>query len=106
MGDRLYGCDDCLDACPPGVRLLERSSEHRGQVDIAWVLNAEDDALLEAFDRFYLPRRRPDVLRRNALVAAGNSGRRDLIEVVRPYTEHEDPILAEHARWAFERLIP
>ncbi len=106
MGDRLYGCDDCLDACPPGVRLLQRSGEHRGQVDIAWVLNAEDDELLEAFDRFYLPRRRPGVLRRNALVAAGNSGRRDLIEVVRPYTEHEDPILVEHARWAFERLTP
>jgi epoxyqueuosine reductase len=104
VGDRLYGCDDCLQACPPGSRLLERSTAPRGRVDLVWILEASDDELLESFDRFYLPRRRPDILRRNALVAAGNVGDDTLIPVVESYTRHDDPVLAEHAAWALARL--
>jgi epoxyqueuosine reductase len=105
MADRIYGCDDCLDACPPGTRLLDRSTERRGRVDLAWLLTASDDELLESFDRFYLPRRRPDILRRNALVAAGNDGDPTLAGIVETYMTHPDPILAEHATWARRRLV-
>lgn len=104
MGDRIYGCDDCLDACPPGERLADRAAEHRGRVDLRWLLEASDEELLAEFDRFYLPRRRPTVLRRNALVAAGNSGLAELASVVSPYLTHPDPVLAEHAGWAMEAL--
>jgi epoxyqueuosine reductase len=104
MGDRIYGCDDCLDACPPGVRLADTAVEPRGRVDLRWLLEASDDELLSEFDRFYLPRRKPTVLRRNALVAAGNSGVAALSDVVAPYVGSDDPVLAEHAAWAMERL--
>jgi epoxyqueuosine reductase len=104
MGDRIYGCDDCLDACPPGGRLADRAAQPRGRVELRRLLEASDEALMSEFSRFYLPRRKPTVLRRNALVATGNSGRADLASTVAGYLQHEDPVLAEHARWALRRL--
>lgn len=104
MGDRIYGCDDCLDACPPGVRLADAAVRRRGRVDLRWLLEASDEEVLAEFARFYLPRRRPTVLRRNALVAAGNAGVPELADAVARYLDHDDPVLAEHASWAFDRL--
>lgn len=104
MGDRIYGCDDCLDACPPGGRLAAAAVEERGRVDLRWLLEASDDELMARFSRFYLPRRKPTVLRRNALVAAGNSGVAGLVSAVEPYLADEDPMLREHAAWALARL--
>jgi epoxyqueuosine reductase len=104
MGDRIYGCDDCLDACPPGVRLVDAAVRRRGRVDLRWLLEASDEEVLAEFARFYLPRRKPTVLRRNALVAAGNAGVPELADAVARYLDHDDPVLAEHAVWAFGRL--
>lgn len=104
MGDRIYGCDDCLDACPPGVRLADAAVSPRGRVDLRWLLEASDDEVLAEFSRFYLPRRKPTVLRRNALVAAGNSGLPGLAGAVGAYLSSDDPVLAEHARWALDRM--
>jgi epoxyqueuosine reductase len=104
MGDRIYGCDDCLDACPPGVRLADAAVAPRGRVDLRWLLEATDDEVLAEFSRFYLPRRKPMVLRRNALVAAGNSGLAELADAVSAYLECGDPVLVEHARWALDRM--
>jgi epoxyqueuosine reductase len=104
MGDRIYGCDDCLDACPPGVRLADGAVAPRGRVDLRWLLEASDDEVLAEFSRFYLPRRKSTVLRRNALVAAGNSGLGELADAVSAYLDCDDPVLVEHARWALDRM--
>ncbi len=100
MGDRLYGCDDCLDACPPGFKLLERSTESAGRHDLSALLAAPDDELLDRFHHFYIPKRRAGQLRRNALIAAGNIGDAALFDIVAGYTGHPDPILRVHAVWA------
>jgi epoxyqueuosine reductase len=68
------------------------------------LLDASDEDLLSSFARFYLPRRRPDTLRRNALVAAGNSNNPELLAPVERHLDSPDPVLAEHARWAAGRL--
>jgi epoxyqueuosine reductase len=104
MGDRVYGCDDCLDACPPGHRLAGSTEQRRGRVGLVALLEASDAELLHEFGRFYLPRRRPDVLRRNALVALGNTGDSSSLDAVGRYVDHPDPVLAEHARWAYTRI--
>ncbi len=106
IGDRFYGCDDCLEACPPGRKPLTGTAGRRGLVDLRWVLSASDDELLAAFGRFYIPRRNPDILRRNALVALGNGGDEADAEVVDRYLDHPDPMLRVHAVWALGRLAP
>lgn len=105
IGDRLYGCDDCLEACPPGVRLWD-ASPSRSSHDVSWVLGATDDELEEAFGHFYLARGSVAMLRRNALVAAGNSRSSTLTNVVAGYTAHPDPVLRVHAAWAIRQIDP
>jgi epoxyqueuosine reductase len=105
MGDRLYGCDDCLDACPPGHRLLEEASTNGGgRAAISHVLGADDATLLARFDHFYVPRRQARYLRRNALVVLGNSERSDAIGVAAGFLGHPDWLLRMHAAWALGRI--
>ncbi|MBK5268688.1 MAG: tRNA epoxyqueuosine(34) reductase QueG [Acidimicrobiia bacterium] len=104
MGDRLYGCDDCLDACPPGIRLLDSATLARGMVDIRWLLGASDQELLDRFDRWYIPKRDPKYVRRNALIVAGNSGDPTLVDQVVPYLGHPSSIVRQHAAWALGRI--
>jgi epoxyqueuosine reductase len=103
VGDRLYGCDDCLTSCPPGARALEAARPVTGPM-ILEILGATDAELLECYGHFYLPARRPRILRRNALVAAGNDRSAELGPVVVGYLGHPDWLLRVHAAWAVGRL--
>lgn len=99
VGDRLYGCDDCLAACPPGTRILADAPARVGP-RIIEILRATDHELLDVYGHFYLPSRRPRILRRNALVAAGNDRSEHLEPVVIGYLGHPDWLLRVHAAWA------
>ncbi len=104
VGDRVYGCDDCLDACPPGSRLLASAHRGPGRVDLAALLAKTDGELLDEYGHFYLPRRRPAVLRRNALIALGNTGGADAVAILAGYLGHHDAVLRLHAAWALGRI--
>ncbi len=110
MGSYVYGCDICQDVCPwnrgtekrhAAAGLPESAEPIVSLVD--W-LEAADDDLGARYDRLYFPRNDPRYLRRNALIAAGNSGDAALVPAVERWSESGDDLLREHAEWALERL--
>jgi epoxyqueuosine reductase len=110
LADQVYGCDICQDVCPwnRGIEKRRSGEQPPGGAEpvvslVDW-LTASDESLRERYDRLYYPRNDVRYLRRNALVAAGNSADRTLVDAVRPFAEGDDPLLREHAEWALARL--
>jgi epoxyqueuosine reductase len=110
LGAQVYGCDICQDVCPWNRGIEKRRAGEAPPegaepvVSLVEWLQAGDEELRERYDRLYFPRNDPRYLRRNALVAAGNSGEAALADAVRPYAEGDDELLAEQADWALARL--
>ena len=108
LGDRLYGCDDCQEVCPPNRHSPEAAEAgDQASVDLLGLLAAGDEELLERHGRWYIPDRDPRYLRRNALVVLGNiadGGDPEVSKVLQHYREHPDRMLARHAAWAARRL--
>ena len=104
VGDRLYGCDDCLEACPPGDRARAAATKQGGRVEVLRLLAMNDATLRAEFPHFYVPRNQGRWLRRNALVVLGNTGGSEAIGVLAGYAGHRDPMLRGHAAWALGRI--
>jgi epoxyqueuosine reductase len=109
LGEMVYGCDICQEVCPwnRGVerrRSAERAPDARGTVQLVEWLTRADDELVAEFDRLYVPRNDGRWLRRNALVAAGNAGTAALRPHVERLGESDDPVVADTAKWALDRM--
>jgi epoxyqueuosine reductase len=116
LGDRIYGCDECQEVCPPSRRADARTATAEpvadlgppgAWVDLEWLLRAGDDELLGELGRWYIARRDPTYLRRNALVVLGNTASPAdpvVAELLAEYLDGPDELLAGHAAWAARRL--
>ena len=110
VGAQVYGCDICQDVCPWNRGVEKRRADEplragaEPHVSLVEWLELSDDELRAKYERLYFPRKDPRYLRRNALVALGNSGSPELRPVAEAYASGDDPLLREHAEWALTQL--
>jgi epoxyqueuosine reductase len=111
LGNRIYGCDDCLAVCPwnkfaaaaqAHAKFLPR--EELVAPDLAALLTLDDSAFRQMFSGSPIKRIGRDRFVRNCLYAAGNSGSPALLPLVARLRGDPDPVVAEAADWASARL--
>jgi epoxyqueuosine reductase len=111
IGNRIYGCDDCLAVCPWN-RFAEAASANlafapRAELAapaLADLLALDDASFREMFAGSPIKRIGVARMIRNCLIAAGNSGDAELRRSVARHMGSENPVVADAARWALARL--
>ena len=111
IGNRIYGCDDCLAVCPWN-RFADSAAANRAFLPraelaaprLADLLGLDDTGFREMFSGSPIKRIGRNRMIRNCLIAAGNSGEAGLAAAVSPHVDDGDPVVADAARWALERL--
>ena len=111
IGNRIYGCDDCLAVCPWN-KFAATAARHRAFLPRAELAAPKLKELLALDDAGFrrllsgspIKRVGRDRFVRNCLIAAGNSGNPELEAPVRALLGDPDPVVAEAAEWALARL--
>ena len=111
MGNRIYGCDDCLAVCPWN-RFAEAAAANRAFLPRAELaaprlrdlLALDDASFREMFAGSPIKRIGVKRMIRNCLIAAGNSGDRALEPSIRAHLDDPDPVIAEAAQWALGQI--
>ena len=110
LGNRIYGCDDCLAACPWNKFAVAASDmryaarEELAAPKLAQLAQLDDAGFRALFSGSPIKRIGRDRFVRNVLYAIGNSGDAALAEVARGLTDDADPVVADAAQWAVARL--
>ena len=108
LGNRIYGCDDCLAVCP--WNKFARAATELGYAprmdapDLADLATLDDAAFRARFSGSPIKRIGRDRFLRNVLYAIGNSGMPALRPAALALTDDPDPAVADAARWAAFRL--
>src|SRR5689334_989435 len=111
IGNRIYGCDDCLAVCPWN-RFADAARANRAFLPraelaapaLADLLRLDDAGFRAVFAGSPIKRIGRGRMVRNAAIAAGNSGSPALAPALRALADDEDAVVAEAARWALARL--
>lgn len=108
MGNRIYGCDDCLAVCPWN-KFAQTATEmgyqpRVGAPELAELATLDDAAFRARFAGSPIKRIGRDRFIRNVLYAIGNSGLPALRAVAARLLDDPDPAVADAARWAVDRL--
>ena len=110
MGNRIYGCDDCLAVCPWNKFAVAASemgyTAHVGAPDLAELAALDDAGFRARFSGSPIKRIGRDRFVRNVLYAIGNSGHTELSTAAAALTNDPDDTVADAARWAVGRLDP
>lgn len=108
MGNRIYGCDECQNACPFNKIQQRRTFQQEvlpKYLDLKYLLTCSNQELLDTAGDWYVYKRDPRFLRRNALINAGNSLDRQsgIWSEVQRWSECDDVMLKEYAIWALDQ---
>jgi epoxyqueuosine reductase len=112
MGNRIFGCDDCLAVCPWNKFAQvahEAKLSARAESDnppLAELLVLDDEAFRARFRGTPIKRTGRDRFLRNVLIAAGNSGEATLVPLVEARLIDASPLVRAMAVWALSRLAP
>lgn len=109
LADRVFGCDICQEVCPWNRRFARRADEsafrpHRPTLDLPSLLQLDPDTFRARFRDTSLWRPRRAGLLRNAAVVLGNLGDPAALPALEAARSDPQPLIAEHAAWAIERL--
>jgi len=110
IGRHVFGCDICQDVCPWNRKAPATSASEfqprEGLVNPAleWLAEITAEEFRQRFRGSPIRRAKRSGMRRNAVIAMGNSGDRRFVPALEKLAADEDPVLAEHARWAMKRL--
>jgi epoxyqueuosine reductase len=112
MGRHVFGCDICQDVCPwnrkaPASTAAEvQPRERLVNPALDWLAEMSAEKFRHTFRGSPIRRTKRSGLRRNAVVAMGNSGNQRFVPLLDKLAADEDPVVAEHARWAARKLSP
>jgi epoxyqueuosine reductase len=110
MGDRIYGCDDCLEACPwnrfaqAGRETAFAAREFVHGWALRDFLALDDEGFRALFKKSPIKRIKRRGFLRNVCVALGNVGTPDDLPALERAAADPEPLIAEHAAWAIERI--
>jgi epoxyqueuosine reductase len=110
MGRHVFGCDICQDVCPWNRGIEKRRAGQsvpagaEPHVRLADWLQGDGPALTQRYERLYVPKNDARYLRRNALVALGNTGEVADLPLAETFLEGDDELLREQAEWAVRRI--
>jgi epoxyqueuosine reductase len=110
IGNRIYGCDDCLAVCPwnkfaqTAREAKLQAREDLSSPPLAFLLTLDDTSFRSFFSGSAIKRIGVERFIRNVLIAAGNSGDRALVAPVSLFLTNANPLLRGAAVWAFSRL--
>lgn len=111
IGDRIYGCDDCLAVCPWN-RFAQVSREASFQaresvfaLTLRDFLSIDDEQFRQLFKKSPIKRIKRPAFLRNVCVALGNTGTREDLPALQKLCDDPHPLIAEHAQWAVDAIV-
>lgn len=110
IGNRIYGCDDCLEACPWNrfareARMMKpHARPDLAAPDLIELLSLDEPAFKHRFAGTPLLRTRRRGILRNVCVAIGNTGDTTALPALERAATDVEPLIAEHARWAIDEI--
>ena len=112
IGNRIFGCDDCLAVCPwnkfarEGNLMKPHARADLQQPDLIELLQLDDASFKFKFAGTPMLRTKRRGLLRNVCVALGNVGDKSALPALEKAAHDPEPLIAEHARWAIEKIQP
>ena len=110
VGNRIYGCDDCLAACPwnrfaqEGKLMQSHARKDLTSPDLIELLRLDDQGFKQRFAGSPILRTKRRGLLRNVCVALGNAGDKAALPHLEKAAKDPEPLIAEHAQWAIQEI--